>query len=71
MTKKDYELIARVLATAPDGEGVEGLINWGNTCRHMAHSLAAQNPRFNIVTFLDACGFDMAFGGGWRQEFAD
>jgi hypothetical protein len=71
MTKKDYQIIAEALASSPEGHGVEGLLNWGDTCRHMARALAAENPRFNTVTFLGACGFDMAFGAQWRQEFAN
>jgi len=69
MTRKDYQLIAKVLADAPDAGGVDGLLNWGATCRYMARELANDNPRFNTVTFLDACGFDMAFGKQWRTEY--
>jgi len=54
MTRKDYQLIAKVLADAPDAGGVDGLLNWGATCRYMARELANDNPRFNTVTFLDA-----------------
>lgn len=71
MTRKDYEVIAKALASSPEGQGVEGLLVWGDTCRHMARALKAENARFNTVTFLDACGFDMAFGAQWRQEFAN
>lgn len=69
MTRKDYELIAKVLATASDSGSVEQLLNWGTTCRHMARELASDNPQFSTVTFLDACGFDMAFGKQWRTEY--
>jgi hypothetical protein len=69
MTKKDYQIIAKVLEKSPSS-GVEGLLNWGTTCRHMAYELAKENPRFNTVTFLDACGFDVAFGRQWRQDYA-
>ncbi len=70
MTRKDYQLIAKVLADAPDTGTVEGLFNWGTTCRRMARELAQDNPRFNTVTFLEACGFDEAFGYPWRNGLA-
>ena len=69
MTRKDYQLIAKVLERA-SSEGVQGLLNWGGTCEDMARELAKENPRFDTVTFLDACGFDMAFGRQWRQDYA-
>ena len=52
MTKKDYELIADVLAVA----------YWHSNDQknHIAHDLAdalqAENPRFNREIFLKACG---------------
>jgi hypothetical protein len=68
MTKKDYELIAKTLANAPTS-GVDGLLTWGRTCEDFARALSKENARFNTVTFLDACGFDVAFGYAWRTEY--
>lgn len=54
MTRRDYELIARVLARArgPGGlysEDVDTL------ARDMADALASTNPRFDRERFLAAC----------------
>ncbi len=68
MTRKDYQLIAKVLANSP-ASGVEGLLHWATTCEDMARELAKENPRFDTVTFLDACGFDIALGREWRTEY--
>lgn len=70
MTRKDYELIAKVLA-AFDSDGASDLLNWAANCRYMARELAKDNPRFNKITFLDACGFDEAVGKSWRADYAD
>lgn len=70
MTKKDYELIAKALAETHT-IGVDGLLTWGRACKEMAWALKKENDRFDKVTFLDACGFDIAFGRGWRAEYAD
>ena len=69
MTRKDYELIAKALHNTPIATGVDGLLTWGKTCEEMARALGKENPRFNTVTFLDACGFDIAFGYEWRTEY--
>lgn len=53
MTKKDYELIAKLLKNANEDNydgALDALIKW------FADDLGAQNPRFNRVTFLTACG---------------
>jgi hypothetical protein len=50
MTRKDYELIARVLNRFQhDGGHVE-------ICETMADDLATTNPLFNRARFLTACG---------------
>lgn len=51
MSKRDYEIIARVLC-ASDGtnHAREKLAG------QFADALAADNPRFNRATFLRACG---------------
>ena len=52
MTKKDYELIAEVLATSWHGsqELKSGI------AYNMAEALEDTNPRFNREIFLKACG---------------
>ena len=64
MTKKDYELIARVVADFENRLG-----NWFNSqerqqrqeihaelAHGMANSLEQSNPRFDRAKFLQACG---------------
>ena len=52
MTRKDFEMIAEVIATAWHGseETRTGLSN------KMADALETTNPRFNRALFLEACG---------------
>jgi hypothetical protein len=52
MTRKDYELIAEVIATAWHGSG-ELKFHLSN---QMADALADTNPLFNRDKFLKACG---------------
>lgn len=50
MTRKDYQLIARVIA----GLGMDGESQaW--IARAFAEALADENERFNAERFLDAC----------------
>jgi hypothetical protein len=58
MTRKDYELIAAVLAgSKPDGSRAM-LLQWQTTAENMADALAADNPRFDRVRFLAVCGVE-------------
>ena len=52
MTKKDYVLLANVIArlTHP--------LTVGETAVSIADSLAKDNPRFNREKFLQACGVE-------------
>jgi hypothetical protein len=50
MTRKDFELIARVMVASHD------LANWAAIARKFARALAAENPRFDSARFLAACG---------------
>lgn len=53
MTRKDYELIAKVIANS------QGLTRGGimdTLATRMAEALQADNPRFNPARFLSACG---------------
>lgn len=66
MTRKDYELIARVLqynkATLPAGRGAAFFVQdgcyskWLTICEDFAEVLEDQNPRFDRERFLKACG---------------
>lgn len=49
MSKRDYELIARVVATIMDPE-----TRWA-VADAFAITLRRDNPSFNIATFLKAC----------------
>jgi hypothetical protein len=52
MTRKDYELIAEVIATAWHGsEDTQADLS-----NRMADALEGTNPRFNREMFLTACG---------------
>ena len=52
MTRKDYELIAEVIATAWHGsEDTQADLS-----HKMADALEGTNPRFNRELFLTACG---------------
>lgn len=54
MTRKDYELIARVLTNYSDDEGV--VIERDAIAYRLADALAIDNPRFNRHKFLIAAG---------------
>lgn len=59
MTKKDYQLIAKVLRDERDHPASGGAAVQ-NTVDRLAHSfctaLRADNPRFDYKRFLEACG---------------
>ena len=50
MTKKDYELIARVVANAPIGAGGRATL-----ATDFAAALRSANPRFDANRFVAAC----------------
>jgi hypothetical protein len=52
MNRKDYELIAKVIANS-QGLTRKGVID--TLARRMAEALQADNPRFDRVRFLEAC----------------
>lgn len=52
MTRKDYELIAEVVATAWMGNGQ---MRW-DIANRFADELEGGNPRFDRERFLSACG---------------
>jgi hypothetical protein len=52
MTRKDFEMIAEVIATAWHGSQ-ETRTDLSNK---MADALETTNPRFNRALFLEACG---------------
>jgi hypothetical protein len=60
MTKKDYELIAKAIETSGsmyfnqnEAEKVSAMIEFAYS---IATSLKEDNPRFDRVRFLEACG---------------
>jgi hypothetical protein len=61
MTRKDYELIAKVLKGARDYEE-QNPINKPNffiveaVAKTLSEVLATENPRFDRARFLSACG---------------
>ena len=60
MTKKDFELIARVLGTEHALRDVEdnkkGKAAVESVAREFAHRLSSTNDRFDAGRFLRACG---------------
>lgn len=52
MTRKDYVLIAEVIATSWHGNGELKF----HLASNMADALEGTNPLFNRAKFLDACG---------------
>ena len=59
MTKKDYELIADILANAPTVIEIEAPIirkQYVNDCKYFASRLATQDKRFKREQFLKDCG---------------
>lgn len=56
MTKKDYELIARVLLESK--EYLQEMKHWV-LVHNMADELKKTNPLFDSVKFFQACGFEV------------
>jgi hypothetical protein len=59
MTKKDYELIARVFQLTRHVEGTHSYEQWKKTVVAMANALKSDNSRFNFTTFYKACGIEV------------
>ena len=58
MTKKDFELIARVFAGTRPGPGsplTAAVSQWHYDVNTMAHALALANPGFKRDRFVTAC----------------
>lgn len=59
MTAKDYRLIAAALhrskPESDDRSAEDRLHAWHHIANTCAHSLAADNPRFDFDRFIDAC----------------
>jgi len=66
VTKKDYELVGNVVRALPVK------INRSMVAARFAHALAADNPRFNEVRFLNYClnesAVSKAMGAGGEGE---
>lgn len=60
MTRKDYALIASVIATeiavCGDGDDGNGARAICSLAQEMADALRATNPQFDRARFLQACG---------------
>lgn len=61
MTKKDYEMLAKIMRDAVDGAAVQPKLfsaqefaRW--VAEMMATKMALDNPRFSRKRFLTACG---------------
>jgi hypothetical protein len=68
MTRKDYELIAKVLNDfAAEGRPVD---DRDAIAYSLAAALAANNPRFDREKFLIAAGIYTARLQQWAQDFA-
>lgn len=59
MTRKDYERLARALAVSRQTNSANGhQIAISDAAIFIAAELAADNPRFDRVRFLKACGVE-------------
>lgn len=56
MTRKHFELIARMLKEGRELGLYTSPKRYGQLCGMWADELATQNPNFNRYTFLKACG---------------
>jgi hypothetical protein len=60
MTKKDYELIARIMREY-NGRAIDSeRFVLSEVAKTFATELAAGNPRFDRATFLRACGIEVS-----------
>ena len=58
MTRKDYQLIADVLASFSKGISLDDKKGWAEysaLCQMMSGELAKDNPRFDASRFFTAC----------------
>ena len=55
MTRKDYIVIAKALASANPGGDTDITRQWQFDCARIAAALSAENSRFNHDTFIAAC----------------
>jgi hypothetical protein len=70
MTKKDYELIARVLRETTGGPDMPGPLR-DHIARTFAYELAALNPRFDGARFIAACmGQDSHDSAGRKVRYS-
>lgn len=63
MSKKDYELIARVVRSTDFAQS--STKNLETLANGLANALERDNPKFDKIKFLTACGID------YHQEFND
>lgn len=58
MSRKDYEMLAAVLAYTRPGQTIDpnGYAVWARSLDEMCARLRADNARFNVAKFRAACG---------------
>jgi len=67
MTKRDYQMIAGAIKLARDDRKCSPDELWGiDIAATIARDLGDDNPRFDGLTFLRACGFSDDVIGGRR-----
>lgn len=60
MTRKDYIVLARALASVrPLTEGSDEWWQWVTDCASISMALAEDNPRFDLARFSAACAADV------------
>lgn len=58
MTRKDYELLAKVFNRNTTDLSESQFIKFARLAEDLATELQAENPRFDTLRFLKACGLD-------------
>lgn len=56
MTRKHYEMVAKAIATARSNEGFTAEQMANEIIFQIGQALMADNARFNIYKFAEACG---------------
>ena len=62
MTRKDYEVIAATFNKVAHSINDLSCLTWAESVTSLASVLAEDNPRFDRVKFLNACGWEYVYG---------
>jgi len=62
MTRKDYETIAATFNKVAHNINDLSCLTWAGSATALAAVLAEDNPRFDRVKFLNACGWEYVYG---------